>query len=101
MILGCNIKYNNELDINMESADKKELIKNLITIFRNPAKYAIIVACCKKNELLNHRCKEINTILNSTTLIHDKFEHYTKKVRWYIQRLYRKSFVTILESYNT
>lgn len=73
----------------MESTDKKELVKNLIAIFRNPNQYAIIEDCCKKNELLNYRCREINTILNSTNIILEKFEHYTKKVRWHIQRLYR------------
>lgn len=85
----CNFKFNNELNINMESLDKKELVKKLIAIFRNSVQYAILEDSCKRNELLNYRCKEIHDILNSTTVIIGKFEHYSKKIRWHIQRLYR------------
>ena len=38
---------------------------------------------------MNYRCDEIHTILNDTTIIISKLEHYTQKVRWHIQRLYR------------
>ncbi len=85
----CGFKFDDSLDIRMESVDKKKLIRDLISIFRNPTKYEILQTNCIRNELLNYRCDELFNILNSSEIILSKFEHYTQKVRWHIQRLYR------------
>jgi len=87
--LRCGIKSDTGLHIRMDEPDKEQLIKELITIFRTPEQYAILESNCKVNELLAHRCKEIHEMLNDPNSIKQKFEHYTKKVRWHIQRLYR------------
>lgn len=85
----CDFKYENKLDINMESPNKKELVRKLISIFRDPEQYNILQSNCTRNELLYYRCEEINNILNNSDIIISKFEHFTKKIRWHIQRLYR------------
>jgi len=85
----CGFKYETSLDIYMDSPDKKELVTDLINIFRNPTQYAVFKRSCSNNELLNYRCDEIHTALNDKTIIISKLEHYTQKVRWHIQRLYR------------
>jgi len=38
---------------------------------------------------LKYRCEKIHELLNSKDIIKNKFEHYTQKIRWHIQRLYR------------
>jgi len=85
----CGLKYEASLGIYMDSPDKKKLVSDLINIFRDSTRYTVFKAFCSNNELLNYRCDEIHTILNDTAIIISKFEHYTLKVRWHIQRLYR------------
>lgn len=87
----CGFKQNNDetFVINMESPDKKQLVSNLIHIFRTPAQYVAFQTHCEVNELLKYRCGEIHTLLNDTKNIISKLDHYTEKVRWHIQRLYR------------
>ena len=85
----CGFKYEPSLNIYMDSPDKKKLVSDLISIFRNPAQYEVFKDCCLNNDLLYYRCEEIHTMLNDTAIIISKFEHYTLKVRWHIQRLYR------------
>ncbi len=75
--------------IQMETIDKKQLITDLIGIFRNPERYALLEQKCVMNTLLLHRCKEIHVLLNDRKRIIEKYEHYTTKIRWHIQRLYR------------
>ena len=57
--------------------------------YTHPAQYEVFKDCCLNNDLLYYRCEEIHTMLNDTAIIISKFEHYTLKVRWHIQRLYR------------
>lgn len=85
----CGFKQEPALAVNMESTDKKQLIAILITIFRDPDLYNILEQNCQINKLLNYRCTEIHALLNNTQLIISKFESYTTKIRWHIQRLYR------------
>lgn len=85
----CGFKYNTELGLQMFSENKKQLVRNLITCFRTPEKYIILKEHCKYNDLLQYRCQEIYLILTNTDTIKKKFEHYTQKVRWHVQRLYR------------
>lgn len=85
----CKMKKCDELDLNFEQEDKKELVKKIILIFRDATKYAILLEKCKRCKLLCFRCEEIHEILNNSEILYSKFEHYTKKIRWHIQRLYR------------
>lgn len=85
----CGYKINNELGLNMEDTDKRDLVRHLISIFRDPETYNLLQAGCERNTLLTYRCDEIRELLNNSALILNKLDHYTKKVRWHIQRLYR------------
>ena len=87
----CGFKnhHDDNLTINMENPDKKRLVSDLIHVFRTPTQFVVFQARCQVNELLNYRCQEIHSLLNSTEAIIAKLEHYTTKVRWHIQRLYR------------
>lgn len=85
----CGFREDSTLAIQMETIDKKQLITDLIGIFRNPERYALLEQKCVMNTLLLHRCKEIHVLLNDRKRIIEKYEHYTTKIRWHIQRLYR------------
>jgi hypothetical protein len=85
----CGFKNDPQLDINMESTDKKLLVEKLIAIFRDETKYSLLLNNCKENTLLSYRCSVIYSLLNDTSQIEQKFRNYTQKVRWHIQRLYR------------
>ena len=73
----------------MQLLNKKALVQQLIEIFRDPQNYAILYTRCGKSMLLQYRCAEIHRLLNDKEAIRTKFEHYTKKIRRHIQRLYR------------
>ena len=85
----CGFKTETSIGINMQSANKKELVKQLICIFRDSQAYQVLHTRCSANSLLDYRCSEIHELLNDPTAIIQKFEHYTQKIRWHIQRLYR------------
>lgn len=85
----CGFKTETSIGIDMQSANKKELVKQLICIFRDSQAYQVLHTCCSANSLLDYRCSEIHELLNDPTAIIQKFEHYTQKIRWHIQRLYR------------
>lgn len=85
----CGFKTEISIGIDMQSANKKELVKQLICIFRDSQAYQVLHTRCSANSLLDYRCSEIHELLNDPTAIIQKFEHYTQKIRWHIQRLYR------------
>ena len=85
----CKIKKCDELQLNFEQTDKRDLVKKTISIFRDENKYQILLSKCNCNKLLEFRCAEIHELLNDNQLMSDKLEHYTQKIRWHIQRLYR------------
>ena len=85
----CGIPNDSALSINMQLLNKKALVQQLISIFRDPQNYAILYARCEKSMLLQYRCAEIHRLLNDREAIRTKFEHYTRKIRRHIQRLYR------------
>lgn len=85
----CGFKTETSIGIDMQSANKKELVKQLICIFRDSQAYQVLHTRCRANSLLDYRCSEIHELLNDPTAIIQKFEHYTQKIRWHIQRLYR------------
>lgn len=85
----CGFKTETSIGIDMQSANKKELVKQLICIFRDSQVYQVLHTRCSANSLLDYRCSEIHELLNDPTAIIQKFEHYTQKIRWHIQRLYR------------
>lgn len=85
----CKIKKCDELQLNFEQTDKRDLVKKTISIFRDESKYQILLSKCNCNKLLEFRCAEIHELLNDNQLMSDKLEHYTQKIRWHIQRLYR------------
>lgn len=85
----CGFKTETSIGIDMQSANKKELVKQLICIFRDSQAYQVLHTRCSANSLLDYRCSEIHELLDDPTAIIQKFEHYTQKIRWHIQRLYR------------
>lgn len=85
----CGIKHDATLNINMQLLDKKALVQQLIAIFRDTTMYSTLYTRCEKSMLLQYRCSEIHRLLNDSNAIRAKFEHYTRKIRWHIQRLYR------------
>ena len=85
----CNFKKCEELSLDFSTDDKKLLVKTTIAVFRDPSKYNILLSKCNKNKLLTYRCEEIHQLLNDKDLIKKKFLHYSTKIRWHIQRLYR------------
>lgn len=85
----CKMKKCDELDLDFEQEDKKALVKKIVLIFRDATKYTILLEKCKRCKLLCFRCEEIHEVLNNSEILYSKFEHYTKKIRWHIQRLYR------------
>ncbi len=85
----CGFKTETSIGIDMQSANKKELVRQLICIFRDSQAYQVLHTRCSANSLLDYRCSEIHELLNDPTAIIQKFEHYTQKIRWHIQRLYR------------
>lgn len=85
----CGFKTETSIGIDMQSANKKELVRQLICIFRDSQAYQVLHTRCRANSLLDYRCSEIHELLNDPTAIIQKFEHYTQKIRWHIQRLYR------------
>lgn len=85
----CKLKKCEELVLDFEQEDKKVLVKKIILIFRDATKYTTLLEKCKSCKLLCFRCEEIHEVLNNSEILYCKFEHYTKKIRWHIQRLYR------------
>jgi hypothetical protein len=85
----CSIKRCDELSLNFEQLDKKALVRQMITVFRSQSDYPILLGKCNKNQLLEFRCEELHTLLNSREEIMNKYDHLTTKIRWHIQRLYR------------
>lgn len=85
----CKLKKCEELVLDFEQEDKKVLVKKIILIFRDATKYTTLLEKCKRCKLLCFRCEEIHEVLNNSEILYCKFEHYTKKIRWHIQRLYR------------
>lgn len=85
----CKLKKCDEIQLNFEQADKRNLVKKTISVFRDDSKYQILLSKCNCNKLLEFRCAEIHKLLNDNQLVSDKLEHYTQKIRWHIQRLYR------------
>lgn len=85
----CGFKMDTTLNLDMQSTNKKELVKKLISIFRSSQDYPVLLARCGVNSLLEYRCNEIYELLNDQAAILQKFDHYVQKIRWHIQRLYR------------
>ena len=85
----CGLLSDEDIDIDMESTDKTLLVEKLISVFRDSAKFALLHQKCNCNTILQYRCNEIYVILNSKEEIIKKLDHYTQKIRWHIQRLYR------------
>lgn len=85
----CGITLDTCLGLDLQSPDKKELVRDLITVFRDPTKYAILQHRCNRNSLLLYRCDDLFALLTNTNEIIKRLDHYTQKIRWHIQRLYR------------
>ena len=85
----CNLKSCNDISLDFSENDKKKLVQKIISVFRNEPQYQILKSKCGHNKLLLYRCEEIHKLLNDKEAIKQKFDHYTTKIRWHIQRLYR------------
>lgn len=85
----CELLSDEDNSIDLQSPDKARLVEELISIFRDSTKYPLLYQKCSCNTLLQYRCNEIHSMLNSTEEVINKLDHYTQKIRWHIQRLYR------------
>lgn len=85
----CNFKSCNDISLDFMKDDKKQLVKELISVFRDDTQFEVLKNNCKQNKLLLYRCEEIRDLLNDKNAIKQRFDHYTNKIRWHIQRLYR------------
>jgi len=85
----CGFKNDSTLNINLETDDKNQLVKDLISVFRDSDKFEVLKNRCTINELLKYRCEEMHIFLNNKDEIMKKFDNHTRKIRWHIQRLYR------------
>lgn len=85
----CDVSFSSSLSIDILSQNKKELVEKMIDAFRDNLKFQTIQQACNCNSLLLYRCNDIYNLLNSTDEIVKRLEHYTQKIRWHIQRLYR------------
>lgn len=85
----CDVYFSDTLSIDILSVNKKSLVTKMIDAFRDNAKFIIIQQSCNCNSLLLYRCNDIHSLLNSTDEIVKRLDHYTQKIRWHIQRLYR------------
>jgi len=85
----CGVKNEPSLGITMEILNKKQLVIDLIKIFKDPIKFALLEQRCQINKLLFFRCAEIHRLLNKNSIIVEEFEDFVEKTRWHIQRLYR------------
>ena len=77
------------INIDMQLADKKDLVKKIIIAFRDSSMYTVLLQNCSQNSLLLYRCKEIHKLLNDSKEISMRIDHYTQKIKWHVQRLYR------------
>lgn len=86
----CNIKFlTDPIGLNLQSDNKKQIVTDLISIFRNPTNYSLLLQRCEVNDLLHYRCEQIYEIFNDSNRMKEKLKHYKTKVEWHIQRLYR------------
>lgn len=85
----CGFKKCDDLSLNLEYPNKKMVVHQMIELFRSTTDYPTLLDKCKDCQLLVYRCEEIHDLLNSAEKISEKMIHYTQKIRWHIQRLYR------------
>lgn len=85
----CGFLSDTTIEIDMQSTNKTALVKKLISVFRNAEEYPLLQKHCNDNSLLLYRCNEIHELLKNHEEIIKKLDHYTQKIRWHIQRLYR------------
>lgn len=85
----CGYKTDETLALDMDAENKRDLVRRLISVFRDSDSYAVLEKQCQVHSLLSHRCGELYELLNDAKQIQEKFDHYIQKVRWHIQRLYR------------
>lgn len=85
----CGYSADQVINIDMQQTDKRKLVKQMISIFRNEPEYQVLRQNCCVNSLLQYRCEEIHELMNDQNQIISKIEHYNKKIKWHIQRLYR------------
>lgn len=86
----CNIKYlTDPIGLNLQDDNKKQIVTDLISIFRNSTNYGLLLQRCEINDLLHYRCDQIREIFNDSDKMQEKLKHYKTKVEWHIQRLYR------------
>lgn len=87
--LRCGFETEMSLGLDMQSSDKNALVKQLISIFRDNALFGVLQQNCACNSLLQYRCNELHSLLNDPNELIGKLDHYTQKIRWHVQRLYR------------
>lgn len=85
----CNFSSDPTIGIDMQSPNKKEVVERLVHLFRDAERYPMLQRRCNCNSLLLYRCNEIHSLLTSVDEIIKRLDHYTQKIRWHIQRLYR------------
>lgn len=85
----CGFSSLATIGIDLHSPNKTDVVGKMIYVFRDSTRYPILQQSCNCNSLLLYRCNEIHTLLTSTNEVKKRLDHYTQKIRWHIQRLYR------------
>lgn len=89
--LRCEITFSfRETDfLFTDTRSRREHVKDIINIMRNPVLYRELEDKCKINDLLLHRCKEMNKLATDSDSMFKKIEDHNDTVRKQLSRLYR------------
>ena len=86
----CRVELNlGTIFVDLEQPTKQKMVKEIITIFQDPALFSQLVSKCSVNTLLKHRCSNIHKLLTDIDFAFCKIENHYNRVNWQIQRLYR------------
>ena len=75
--------------VDLGQPTKQKMVKEIITIFQDPALFSQLVNKCSVNTLLKHRCSNVQKLLTDIDFAFHKIENHYNRVNWQIQRLYR------------
>ena len=72
-----------------DTRSRRDHVKDIINIMRDPVLYQELEDKCKINDLLLHRCKEMKKLATNSDSMFKKIEAHNDTVRKQLSRLYR------------
>ncbi len=85
---GVDLKFSSQT-YPIKNPDKYQLVKNILSIFKNEQLYSELLNKCKVNSLLAYRCMELQKqAVDGERMVSSIMKHY-KNVRQQLSRLYR------------